>query len=372
MPVGFTYFRGNRHNSLDVLQWITENVPCFTGIVPREWTEAVYAESRKFAIGWEVARQAMIWASRAGYRFDFSSAPVATDPVVHMSKAEKLKAGIEHSVKYLPADLKSVGQALLEPKALAIMVGTLLAWAASHAFGIGEVIDLFLLGIGVLSVGFSVFSGAGELVDFVETALDASSDADLDEAGQHFARALVVLGIATIQALLLRGPVKAARARYAAPARVGAPPPPGTPPSTTSAPKLPGNSLGSTDAYGNIKISLQQSAASAKETLLHELVHRFFSPRLALLRRFRAQLNIDAYTRSWLLRYLEETMAEGYAQLKANGLLSTFKALYFPITEGYVTLSQVITEGTVIGTITLAGRRIYVLVSTGKLPADAQ
>jgi beta-lactam-binding protein with PASTA domain len=35
-------------------------------------------------------------------------------------------------------------------------------------------------------------------------------------------------------------------------------------------------------------------------------------------------------------------------------------------------LSEVITEETVIGTITLAGRRIYVLVSTGKIPADAQ
>jgi hypothetical protein len=65
-------------------------------------------------------------------------------------------------------------------------------------------------------------------------------------------------------------------------------------------------------------------------------------------------------------------LAEGFAQLKANGVLSTFKALYFPITAGYVTLSEVITEGTVIGTITLAGRRIYVLVSTGKIPADAQ
>ena len=372
MPVRFTDFRGNIHNSLDVLQWIKQNVPCFTGVIPREWTQAVYAEGRLRGINHAVAQQALIWASRSGYRFDFSSPPVATDPVVHMSKAEKLSAGIEHSLKYLPADLKSVGQALLEPKALAIMVGTLLAWAASHAFGIGEVIDLVLLGIGVLSVGFSIFSGAGALVDFVETAIDASTNEDLDEAGKHFARALVVLGIATIQALLLRGPIKAARARYAAPARVGAPPPPGTPPSTTSEPTLPNNALGSTDAYGNIKISLQQSAASAKETLLHELVHRFFSPRLALLRRFRAQLNIDAYARSWLLRYLEEMLAEGFAQLRANGVLSTFKALYFPITEGYVTLSDVITEGTVIGTITLAGRRIYVLVSTGKMPADAQ
>lgn len=370
MPAGFTDFRGNIHSSFDVLQWIKLNVPCFTGTIPREWTQAVYTEGRLRGINHAVAQQALDLAYASGYRFDFSTG-VATDAVAYMSKAEKLKAGIEHSVKYLPDSLKSVGQALVQPQALAIMVGTLIAWAASHAFGIGEIIDLVLLGVGVLSVGFSIFSGAGQLVEFVETALDANTEADLDEAGQHFARALVILGIATIQALLLRGPVKAARARYANPARVGPAPPPGTPPTTTSEPTLPNNALGSTDPYGNIKISLQQSVASAKETLLHELVHRFFSPRFALLRRFRAQLNIDAYARSWLMRYLEETLAEGFAQLKANGVLSSFKAIYFPIAEGYVTLSQVINEGNVIGTLTLAGQRIYVIISTGKIPADA-
>ena len=46
MLVGFTDFRGNIHNPLDVLQWIKQNVPCFTGMIPREWTEAVYAEGR--------------------------------------------------------------------------------------------------------------------------------------------------------------------------------------------------------------------------------------------------------------------------------------------------------------------------------------
>ena len=87
MSVGFTEFRGNIHNSFDVLQWIKQNVPCFTGMVPREWTQAVYAESRPRGINYAVARQAMIWASQSGYRFDFSSPPVPTDPVVHMSKA---------------------------------------------------------------------------------------------------------------------------------------------------------------------------------------------------------------------------------------------------------------------------------------------
>jgi len=372
MPVGFTDFRGNTHNPLDVLQWIKQNVPCCTGMIPREWTQAVYTEGRVRGIYYEVAKQALFLAARSGYRFDFSSPPVPTDPVANMSKAEKLAAGIEHSVKYLPENLKSVGQALVEPKALAIMVGTLIAWAGSHAFGIGEVVDLVLLGIGLLSVGFSIFSGAGHLVEFVETALDASTNEDLDEAGRHFASALVILGIATIQALLLRRPIKAARARYLAPKRVGPPPPPGTPPSTKAVKSLPRNALGATDEYGNIRISIRQSLSSAKKALLHEKGHRFFTPRAAFLRRFRAQLNVDAYARSCLMRYLEEMLVQGWAELRTEGLLSAVKALYFPIQGGYLTLSQVITEGTVIGTLTLAGEKIYVLISTGEIPEDAE
>jgi hypothetical protein len=65
-------------------------------------------------------------------------------------------------------------------------------------------------------------------------------------------------------------------------------------------------------------------------------------------------------------------LVQGYAELRTEGLLSAVKALYFPIKGGYLTLPQVITEGTVIGTLTLAGEKIYVLISTGEIPEDAE
>jgi hypothetical protein len=65
-------------------------------------------------------------------------------------------------------------------------------------------------------------------------------------------------------------------------------------------------------------------------------------------------------------------LVQGWAELRTEGLLSAVKALYFPIQGGYLTLSQVITEGTVIGTLTLAGEKIYVLISTGEIPGDAE
>ena len=44
----------------------------------------------------------------------------------------------------------------------------------------------------------------------------------------------------------------------------------------------------------------------------------------------RAQLGMSGYARSALLRYLEEALAEGYAQLKVNGLVDILRAYRFP------------------------------------------
>jgi hypothetical protein len=371
MPARFTDFKGNVHNALDVLQWVKENVPCFKGMIPREWTQAVYAEGRPRGINHAVARQALIWASRSGYQFDLSSAPV-TDAVAYMSKAEKLKEGILRSPPYLPDNLKSFAQALAEPKALAIMVATLLVWAGSHAFGIGEVVDLILLSIGVLFAGFSIFSGAGELVEFVETALDASTYADLDEAGQHFARAVVLLGVATIQAALLRSSVKT----YRKPWKLERPlPPPGTRPTINYKLSLRDGVLSKTDEYGDIEISQAQSPAERVKALTHEKVHRFFTPVAQALRKLRVEAKVDMYWRSAFLRYLEEVLCEGWSQLLNNGMLgplASLRAIYFPISEGYITLSQVMMGGNLVGTITLAGRRIYVFISMGEPPVEMQ
>lgn len=366
MPGMFSDFKGDIWNFGDVLKWIKENVPCTTGQIAAEWTQRVYDEARLHNIDRVVVQAALATALTQGYRFDL------TDPdIARMSKTDKIKAAVICSGSYLPADLYNVVQALVEPKSLAIMAGTLIAWAGSHAFGLGEVVDFILLGVGFMYIGFSVFAGARELIDFIEGALGASTHADLDDAGHHFARAVTLLGISAIQALLLRGPVKAYRNR-GVPLPFPAPPRPGTPLTTRYAPSLPGGRLGTTSAYGDIEISLAQSASEQKVSLFHELVHRFFSPRAAALRQLRAELAWKMYERSAFLRYLEEALAEGWGQLRANGLLSSLKAIYFPLTNGYVNLSQIAVEGNLIGTIMLAGRRIFVYISTGQIPVEAK
>lgn len=294
------------------------------------------------------------------------------DRAISMSATDKVGEAIRRSLPYLPGEARHVVEAMLEPKSLAILAASVVAWAGSHLIGVGEFVDVILLVVGTVALGFSVFEGARELLAFSNGALRAHSEADLDRAGRHFARAVTILGISVVQAVLLRGGARAVRARqvprYRGMEPVGDPPAAGNRLRVGRPATL--DSLGVTDAFGDIQVSRDQAMSEQRLTLLHELVHRYFSPRTGPFRRFRASLRITGYVRSALLRYIEEALAEGYAQLRANGLAEAVKQWRFPLDRGYVTVSEVAREGQAIGTIVLGGVLLYVSVSVGPMPEN--
>lgn len=69
-------------------------------------------------------------------------------PISTWSTTEKVAEAIRRSKKYMPAHLWQQIDILLSPENLAILVVTLLAWAGSHACGVGEIADVILLSIG--------------------------------------------------------------------------------------------------------------------------------------------------------------------------------------------------------------------------------
>jgi hypothetical protein len=289
--------------------------------------------------------------------------------ILRMSSTDKIAEGMRRSLPFVPATARSTVEAMLRPETLAIVAGTLVVWAGSHFIGIGEIVDVILLTVGVVTLGFAVFEGADELYQFAKGALAARTEGELDEAGRHFARAITLLGISTIQAVLLRGQGRAvlARGRPQVLPRInpGTPPPAGNQLRLSRPARLSGGTLGETDAYGAISVARNQPLSEQRLTLLHELVHRYFSPRTGPLRRLRAELNISGYSRSALLRYLEEALAEGYAQLRVHGLEKALAAYRFPLAGPYpyVTVSQLIGEGQAIGTIMLGGTLFYVSIT---------
>lgn len=134
-------------------------------------------------------------------------APLGPAPaldVASMGLAAKLAEAVRRSIPLLPDDAKEMALALVSPDGLKLMAGTTAFWIASHAFGIGEAADLILLLAGVAMLGKAAVDAAKILYAFATTASGAASEADLDLAANYFAKAVVLIGITTVSALLLR------------------------------------------------------------------------------------------------------------------------------------------------------------------------
>lgn len=114
---------------------------------------------------------------------------------------------------------------------------------------------------------------------------------------------------------------------------------------------------GGTDKYGNVTHSTQGMPEDVALAQAHESVHSFLSPKaMNGLREFRANARMGAYQNSGLCKYLEEALAEGYAQAKVKGSVraAVVEGLKFPIQNGYVSLSRVVGEAA-IGTLMYGG-----------------
>jgi hypothetical protein len=270
-------------------------------------------------------------------------APVIASNVPRLSASEKVAEAIRRAARSMPGKAGAKLQSLLSPEALAMVAGVIVVWVASHAVGVGEAVDVLLLATGLIFVGREAVDAIGHLIDFGRLSLGAQTEADLDSAGQHLAIAVSIIGINTVIVLLTRGGIKAHRGRYK--------------PSIKGDPALPPGE-GWTNKYGDVRYSAAGSAQEQALVRYHEQVHSFFSPKLMKFREQRANMGMAAYEKSAFLRYLEEALAESYAQLRVNGIKGLPAGIRFPIANGYVTLRAVATEaavGLAFGTVTVGG-----------------
>jgi hypothetical protein len=104
--------------------------------------------------------------------------------------------------------------------------------------------------------------------------------------------------------------------------------------------------------FGNITIQNGLTGKALEETVRHEGVHRFFSPKSGPLLEMRANIGIWGYTNSHLIRYTEEALAE------TIGTGSIRKGLVYPLKGGYDLLpARIIAEGG--GYMVLVGGSLY-------------
>jgi len=292
--------------------------------------------------------------------------------VATMPLTERLREVLTRAKKNLGPEVGAAIDALLSPTNLAILAGTLTLWVGSHLFGVGEVVDVLLLVAGAFVIGWSIGDVMKDLYTFTERTVNARSEADLDAAAKALSHAIVLAGITVVMALLLRrtakqvetarGPsvIAAMRPREPGLVEVGPDPHAGqiwSRPGITMDPTLPPGA-GTTSPFGEVRLSPHGTADEQALARFHEMVHRFLTPRFGILRTFRVRLAMSGYLRSALLQYLEEAMAETYAQLRVFGFSGLLTGVRFPVVNGYVTISELATEGVAIGTIT-AGNHLF-------------
>jgi hypothetical protein len=125
-------------------------------------------------------------------------------PVSNWTVRERLLEAARRAAPKLPAEARQQFLSLFSPASIGITGAVLAFWAASHAYGGGEVFDACMLVVGVATLGTAAFGVARDLAAFVSLAARAKSEQDLDAAATHLARAVVTIGVAAFLAMIMK------------------------------------------------------------------------------------------------------------------------------------------------------------------------
>jgi hypothetical protein len=110
----------------------------------------------------------------------------------------------ERAVKRLPGGVADQFKELLTPATLALVAGVLATWAASHFFGVGEAIDVGLVVIASVFFGWEAFTIAREFYELSEITINATSDAELDQAADILAGLISRIGVDVFLGFVMR------------------------------------------------------------------------------------------------------------------------------------------------------------------------
>jgi hypothetical protein len=329
-------------------------------------------------------------------RIEWSGRRRYSGRVAGLSYTDRLQEAIERALPRLPAEVAEKLRALVTLQSLSIMAATLAAWAVSHFFGVGEIADLVLIVAGGLFFGVAAADIASDLDAFAKHALGAECEEDLDIAGERLASAVAKGGVNLVSAILLRRFAQKANRPFRDLFQGRQPYSPRTGGALNSTPgkwfyrrkfirdtpalEKPAGLRGNTSIEGDVWVSNEPGrfptgkpmALERLKTYFHESMHSFLTPRLQFLRELRIQLRDGAYQRSYILRYLEEALAEAWGRFGTIG--ETPKAIRFPVDRGYVTVSKMIEEGVGAfqGPITVGGAiyRVFLANSDDDKPVE--
>jgi peptidoglycan hydrolase-like protein with peptidoglycan-binding domain len=130
--------------------------------------------------------------------------PAVTAGIWEWPLEDKFAEALRRTGPKLPGSMRHEFEALVSPTNLGIIAGTLVIWAGSHAFGVGQIVDIALLVGGAVFLGIAVVDVVEDLGSFLAVTVNATNEEELDDAATHLARAIVVIGVVAFIALVAK------------------------------------------------------------------------------------------------------------------------------------------------------------------------
>lgn len=301
--------------------------------------------------------------------------------VLRMDLQAKLQIVLTKTANHLPVDIGNYLLTMLTPQALATMSGVLIVWGSAHFFGVGEIADVILLYAGWVAIGGVALNAGKLLYTFAIKTINAKTEDELEDAARDLSEAIMLVGVNTIFVILLKAkpadtfkrPFRgASMPQYSneIAKRMSLPRNGGwryTP--TIKITKYKDVEQGATKIWRDATIgrnyypnvmSKDEAYLKMLTTLYHERVHMAIAPKFYLLRELRVFMRQSAYSKSYILRYLEEALAETIGLLRARGMSREYiiQGFKFPLGNTYeITFSLLRHEaaGMLLGPITVGG-----------------
>ncbi len=123
-------------------------------------------------------------------------ASLATQSVANWSLTRRFREVVlVLGPRHMGSKLGAQFRAMLTPTNLGILIGTLVVWAVSHAFGVGEAADVVLGAVGAFFLGRAAGKVAYDMGALLGITVGAQEYPDLDKAGEILAEVVAIIGI---------------------------------------------------------------------------------------------------------------------------------------------------------------------------------
>lgn len=120
------------------------------------------------------------------------------------SAPDKLIAAAAASIDHVDDAIQAEVRQLLQPEALAVMAGVIATWAGLHAVGgpVALAADGVLIGAASVGLGLEAIQAGKELFAYVAKASQAETPEQIEEAAQHFATFVGIVGVEVVTTLV--------------------------------------------------------------------------------------------------------------------------------------------------------------------------